>query len=1407
MPTAADAPPQTGQGLPPSRLQAYSFGSGGDHRGHVSAGLPLEPLLLPGPARPRRRRRLSGHPAPREPQGLPLLCAQHRPTARPQPRKAAAPVPPMVLPPSAAAAPLAPAALAGAPRPAEARPPPAPSPLASVPSLETPLQCRAPPDSFHDGRQSPCYLDTPNIAGGRAAAASQSADSPRRHPTFSQSADSPRRHPTFSLASHSEAAPAGQSVRSADSPRSRRLGPRCSTAVSEGTSPARTLQSESPCIPPLGCANLDAGLCNDPDPLRWLPLGEVRCGLDWRADAGQCLRLKQVTRSYAADFAAARKHSSLATAAEIVLRQAIAATAALGRPNPALCCVCCMLLKELEPLCRSRTAAAGTAIDEVIRSVFLSAYELRRMLDSAARPTTRHKALPRAASWKQERAEVDPRQLGLREQYRTQQLTHLADLQRAAVLYEHSGATDLIHDYARRTACFEQYMRTEWHFRDFAQRAGVAMESIAKRSQALHSGVEHWQNSLRFVYFTAWRRHVRVQRIMVGALQARAATAGERTSLRRHFTAWRVEAHHAHAVRRRSAAKERLKALLKEGLDRDALMARTSEMIEQLKERVGRALDELAESEQHTAEGEGSLQNLIGEDRGWRQVAGRLLATARKLPAVALEAETDIDAGREATEGVLQLWANAATAHRFSDPARGFSADWKDGRRLLGLLSDLCGLPQCSKEVRKLALEPPAATAAERMEQVAQMLCGLGIEVAPQLLLDGASDEIAAVLYNLWHRFGHVPLASIAQRGAQASNLRQDVLSEADATISRVLGKDRATEVLGLSQLGATMTSSIADFSCSMGASFGGRGLAGNASVSNNLLDPAQLTPRTAPQLAAPSPLSVAPLTSSRQGSRPGSASGYDYPGSPKSRGEHSPRRRSNKSGFGVASAHFGSGRLGRTAEVRTEATRTEVEDETGHKAENVRNWLQQREALHEHVVHVMLRRCRGIPTQVMTVREASAAARAAGDFCRFSRSKLVPHALPDADLPQLEMDSLILLFTRYFQELSRVFSLYSAKGRMDLNSYFRFLNDCKLLGGTFRKPQASRLWAKINHINRSRAPACAEDMPTVVVEGKGGNADSTKPVAAETCWFTTLGTKSADGAVQAQVASFSADEIVNTDDKFVAAEFSQLLVHLAAGRLTKTRKRITAAVEHLLTHNILPNAGAARALLPQQALWSDQVQEVMARARQALEWLFRLYAAKDAQPPRGGGKRPPGKAPGFSTGADPNTVSLDEWMMCLADCELFVNGFKQSDGKNVFRQAQLEEEGSSDVMVFSEFADAIGCVGLYLIPNVLIPPATRVLRFMQLYMLPAVQRLQERLEPELAAGVQNRMLSRKQQRKGAREARPPDFNPEIFGEVHRGVPDSPRRLRSSVSSARRSSRKGSPPGSPRGRRSTGKLV
>eukprot|EP00756_Hemistasia_phaeocysticola_P059879 Hpha_TRINITY_DN36899_c0_g1::TRINITY_DN36899_c0_g1_i1::g.139779::m.139779 len=256
--------------------------------------------------------------------------------------------------------------------------------------------------------------------------------------------------------------------------------------------------------------------------------------------------------------------------------------------------------------------------------------------------------------------------------------------------------------------------------------------------------------------------------------------------------------------------------------------------------------------------------------------------------------------------------------------------------------------------------------------------------------------------------------------------------------------------------------------------------------------------------------------------------------------------------------------------------------------------------------------------------------------------------------------------------------------------------------------------------------PVCADVPVLKVSQSKVGVSKGNSQI-----WFTTMGKKQADGSTAAQLTGFSAADVANTDDRFVAAEFTQLLIHLAVGGGEKKKmmkRRPAAAFEHFLLHQVLPHAGGRDSTALRQQIWSEPVQEVLRKCKREMQWLFRFVAAKDAvaQKKKGG--------PAKGAPADPNTVSTDEWLLCLEEIgAIDKHTLTVDEARVIFRHAQLDADGDDDTMVYCEFEDAIAIVALYKVPAVYLPFHQRVGRYLQTIFLPRVQQLQSTTEPQLA--------------------------------------------------------------------------
>eukprot|EP01063_Lacrimia_lanifica_P001540 TRINITY_DN10781_c1_g1_i1.p1 TRINITY_DN10781_c1_g1~~TRINITY_DN10781_c1_g1_i1.p1 ORF type:complete len:1162 (+),score=440.84 TRINITY_DN10781_c1_g1_i1:58-3486(+) len=129
--------------------------------------------------------------------------------------------------------------------------------------------------------------------------------------------------------------------------------------------------------------------------------------------------------------------------------------------------------------------------------------------------------------------------------------------------------------------------------------------------------------------------------------------------------------------------------------------------------------------------------------------------------------------------------------------------------------------------------------------------------------------------------------------------------------------------------------------------------------------------------------------------------------------------------------------------------------------------WVEARHQLHQYCVYLRQRRAHNSPCEVLTDRQIESTIELVGDFTDFTYAHVVPWPCTAAEMPEASVQELKNILTQYFSDLRKIFCRYARKGRMDIAGYFRFVTDAGLLSPQFKKPAASRLFARINFLNK----------------------------------------------------------------------------------------------------------------------------------------------------------------------------------------------------------------------------------------------------------------------------------------------------------------------------------------------------
>ena len=362
----------------------------------------------------------------------------------------------------------------------------------------------------------------------------------------------------------------------------------------------------------------------------------------------------------------------------------------------------------------------------------------------------------------------------------------------------------------------------------------------------------------------------------------------------------------------------------------------------------------------------------------------------------------------------------------------------------------------------------------------------------------------------------------------------------------------------------------------------------------------------------------------------------------------------------------------------------------------NVISWMQAKHILHEYCLSLMLRRGRGSPMDVLSSVEIASTAKSIGSLGNFCTSHFVPHFCTESEICDADIHLLQQTTQRHFVDLSKIFSKYSSFGQMDFAQYTRFLTDCKLLTRIIKKPAAAKLFAKINIINK--------EMQSVFSDRDEVTSSS----------------------MQLNKNKSTEDEVVNMDSRFIASEFIQLLVILSLFRSKEDKKsknkKISSIFENTITKDLSPNAGCSTASELRKNIWSESVQAVVDTHRKDLMWLFTSSACRDAEAHlKNSGKGIKKTSPVV---ADPNTLSLDEWLLLLEQLNLLDDILTQKEATLVFRQFQDDADTKEGWMVYCEFEDALCCLAVYHVRNPYAPLAVRVRTFLS-YLLSCVHQLQ----------------------------------------------------------------------------------
>eukprot|EP01062_Namystynia_karyoxenos_P071838 TRINITY_DN675_c1_g1_i5.p1 TRINITY_DN675_c1_g1~~TRINITY_DN675_c1_g1_i5.p1 ORF type:complete len:1352 (+),score=357.92 TRINITY_DN675_c1_g1_i5:120-4175(+) len=1155
-------------------------------------------------------------------------------------------------------------------------------------------------------------------------------------------------------------------------PRRARGGParRVASAAGGGGRPGARQQQGSPAA----CWGLVTDVVEPhPDALHWRPLLSV-CDLsDWGPELDTCSRLKDLARkaapAYDAVLSGAASNTGCGTSEargiEVVLRHATEVSAGLGRPNPVLCCASAMLLARIAPRCGALAHCASRCQDVLHEALFApgtaadpgeelaalsgvpplpspaSARSIPSMRSASAPVSLVSSGLSRSGSRRSPRSprspatpahplledDTDPREEGeLRKHVRRGRLTAVAYQPKQEL--DHllrPTPTDSLACFLRRNSYFELYHRITASSRDVEQRALKVHQSMQKRMMIVDCGVGRWQSLvLRFV-MRIWCHGVAAHRRRANRLRQLRDHLRSRQHLRKHLAAWRLYVRQTAGAKRLMSTKAQITALLHQGRTQECTVQNTRDNMNVLFDRLTRAEEEQLEAENKLAQAKARLEELQGLGLRMAKVTLDMLTFARGLKNEALTHRPSEDERWSTAERVLLSWVNEFLSRR-ALAASNFSSDWADGTLLLYLLRDVLRVP--------IEMVLPAGPQA-RFEEASTLLSRVGIEAKPRLLLTRQSDAVVSILFQLWHRYGHIPVPTgmITTAAVREEVQEQDFSPGKGRRGKRARGK-RAAAGLGGAPLSPGSPPRTPHF---LGGSGSGGGTPTYERFASSMLGDSPPMPRQV-MLPDTPPVLQNPVPGSKRKSRVSISTPALLPAS----GARSGR---------ASISRTGSGMWGRFSDA--------IEDillDASNREDTVRAWIRDRQALIEGCTELMLRRCRGVPGGVLTSREISRNAHAVGSFTDFTRQQLVPVPCTEAELPPAEMDSLLLLASRYYSDLARVYTHYAKPEGIDYSGYYRFLADCKILNANFKKQQASRLFARLNQ----PPPASAAASPVRSPKGAGrGSHDFQCHVSSD---FPSEDDHA--GALRSGVRD-SAEEAVNPMSVLTASEFFQLLVHLAfpSGRRKDKRGRPAApaspgaprgakahrasvAVQQLLEGCVLPNAGVSRVSSTRLELRTEDVQRLLAQYRPDITWLFQAYAAQDPAVFEALGRRIAGPMSGVpgarrtslkgrggvaGSGNDVNTMSKEEWCMFLTDFDLFDQVFTKKEGLAVYAKCQ-DDDGDVTAMVSCEFEEALCCVAAWKVPAPYTPTAGKVRHFLLIHILPKLQRLQQTVTEEL---------------------------------------------------------------------------